>query len=115
MYQILTLKAKNHVHYKNLKINFRKIEDNLIFITGQNFDTSGSVSNGSGKSVIGDLFTDLLFDKTIRRHSPKSFIGKFAKWSYSYISLKNMITEDIFSIKKYTSANGLPGLINCCF
>jgi len=101
MFDILTLKAKNHVHYKDLEIDFRKLKDNLIFVTGQNFETAGSKSNGSGKSVIGDLFTDLLFDKTVRRHSPKSFIGKFAKWSYGSISIIDTITKDIYFIKKY--------------
>jgi len=101
MLELLILKAKNHVHYKNLEIDFTKLKDNLIFITGQNFDTAGSKSNGSGKSVIGDLLTDLLFDKTIRRHSPKSFIGKFAKWSYSSILLRNSLNKDLYSIKKY--------------
>ena len=101
MFEIIRLSARNYVHYKNLDINFRELSDNLVFITGRNLDTAGSTSNGSGKSVIGDLMTDLLFDKTIRRHSSNSFIGSFAKWNYGLIQIENSITKDLYTIKKY--------------
>ena len=101
MFEIIRLSARNYVHYKNLDINFRELSDNLVFITGRNLDTAGSTSNGSGKSVIGDLMTDLLFDKTIRRHSSASFIGSFAKWNYGLIQIENSITKDLYTIKKY--------------
>ena len=101
MFEIIRLFARNYVHYKKLDINFRELSDNLVFITGRNLDTAGSVSNGSGKSVIGDLITDLVFDKTIRRHSSKSFIGSFAKWNYGSIQIENTITKDVYTIKKY--------------
>lgn len=101
MFEIIRLSARNYVHYKKLDINFKELSDNLVFITGRNLDTSGSISNGSGKSVIGDLITDLLFDKTIRRHSSKSFIGSFAKWNYGLIQIENSITKDLYTIKKY--------------
>ena len=101
MFEIIRLSARNYVHYKKLDINFKELSDNLVFITGRNLDTAGSVSNGSGKSVIGDLITDLLFDKTIRRHSSKSFIGSFAKWNYGLIQVENSITKDLYIIKKY--------------
>ena len=101
MFEIIRLSARNYVHYKKLDINFKELSDNLVFITGRNLDTAGSVSNGSGKSVIGDLITDLVFDKTIRRHSTKSFVGSFAKWSYGLIQIENSITKDLYTIKKY--------------
>lgn len=101
MFEIIRLSAKNYVHYKNLDINFRELSDNLVFITGRNLDTAGSESNGSGKSVIGDLMTDLLLDKTIRGHSSGSFIGSFAKWNVGKIWIKNKITKDLYVIKKY--------------
>ena len=101
MFEIVRLSARNYVHYKKLDVNFRELSDNLVFITGKNLDTAGSTSNGSGKSVIGDLITDLLFDKTIRRHSSRSFIGSFAKWNYGLIQIENSITKNLYTIKKY--------------
>jgi len=101
MLKLLKLKATNFVHYENLEIDFRHLEDNLLFITGENRDVAGSSSNGSGKSQIGDILTDLLFDKTIRGHSPKSFIGKFGKFSKRSLTILNEETKEIFSIRKY--------------
>lgn len=99
--KLLKLKAYNFVLFKKIDIDFGKFEKNLIFITGKNFDVDGANSNGSGKSLIADLFTDLLFDKTTRKHSPVSLIGKFAKYSVSYMSFYDPLTKEKFSIRKY--------------
>jgi len=97
----IRMKATNFVFYETLDLNFGSFKDNLVFITGTNLDTAGSESNGAGKSILGDLLTDLLFDKTIRRHSPESFIGKFAKWTYEYIAFKDPALKCYWYIKKY--------------
>ena len=101
MFELLRLKAWNHVYYLKLDISFNNLSENLVFIIGKNLDTAGAVSNGAGKSVIVDLITDLLFDRTIRRHSPASFIGSFAKHSHGYMAIKNSITGDFYYIDKF--------------
>ena len=100
-FEFLELKAINFVLYKSLKIDFTELEGNLIFITGKNFDVSGVDSNCSGKSLIGDILTDLFFDKTIRRHSQKNFIGEWKKWCLTKITLGDTLTGDRYSIIKY--------------
>ena len=101
IFEFLNLQASNFVLYESLNIDFTKLEGNLIFITGKNFDVSGVDSNCSGKSLIGDILTDLFFDKTIRRHGQKDFIGKWRKWCSTEITLKNTLTGDSYSIAKY--------------
>jgi hypothetical protein len=100
-FEFLELKALNFVLYKSLKIDFTELEGNLIFITGKNFDVSGVDSNCSGKSLIGDILTDLFFDKTVRRHSQKNFIGEWKKWCLTKITLRDTLTKDQYSIIKY--------------
>lgn len=100
-FEFLKLKAYNFVLYKSLEINFRDLEGNLIFITGKNHDVSGLDSNASGKTLIGDLLSDLLFDKTIRRHSLKSFIGKFDKWCGSSLLIRDTVSKERFLVKKF--------------
>jgi len=97
----LRLEAENFVLYPSIKIDFSSIGDNLVFILGKNYDTAGSDSNGAGKSLIADLITDLLFDRTIRRHSPSSLIGDFGKYLYSSISFSDTISGDTYLISKY--------------
>lgn len=91
MLRILKLKAENVVRYKEFEINFMKSR-NFFFILGE---------NGVGKSLIGDVLTDLLFDKTIRGSSSKSLIGEFRDDSYSFLSLEDSNTKEKFFIKKY--------------
>jgi len=100
-FEFLRLRAENFVLYENLDIKFKELEGNLIFITGKNLDVSGTDSNCSGKTLIGDIFTDLLFDKTIRRHSQGSFIGKFNKWCSSSIWIRDTISKKKYLIKKF--------------
>jgi len=100
-FEFLRLKAKNFVLYEDLDLKFRELEGNLIFIVGNNLDISGTDSNCSGKSLIGDLFADLLFDKTIRRHSQKSFIGEFGKWCVSSLLIQDTISKEKYLIKKF--------------
>ena len=100
-FEFVRLQAENFVLYENLDIKFEELEGNLIFITGKNLDVSGTDSNCSGKTLIGDIFTDLLFDKTIRRHSQGSFIGKFCKWCSSSILIKDTISKKNYLIKKF--------------
>jgi len=101
MFEIERIEAKNFVLYENLSIDFSSFEGNLVFITGNNLDVSGTDSNCSGKSLIGDLITDILFDKTIRRHSQSSFIGKFGKGCYGEIVIRDTISNKRYWIKKY--------------
>ena len=100
-FEFIRLRATNFVLYEDLEINFRELEGNLIFITGKNLDVSGTDSNCSGKTLIGDIFTDLLFDKTIRRHSQGSFIGKFGKWCSSSLLIEDTLSEKRYLIKKF--------------
>jgi len=101
MFKLLKLEAYNFVLYKKLKIDFSNLSDNLVFIVGENKETAGSDSNGCGKSLIGDLLTDLLFDDTIRKHSPDSFVGRFDYYYRGYLSILDEDTKDIFHISKY--------------
>lgn len=101
MFDIIKFGAENFILFQEIEINFKKIESNFIFINGKNLDVAGTESNGSGKSLVGDLLTDILFDATIRKHSQESLIGKFKKYSFEYIVLKDRTTKDIFKIKKY--------------
>ena len=101
MFQILKIKATNFVLYESLEIDFRKLEGNLIFITGNNLEISGTDSNGVGKTLIGDLICDLLFDKTIRRHPQGSFIGKFQKWMSSSIIILDTLSKKKYLINKF--------------
>jgi len=99
-FSISKIHAKNFVLYEELSLNFDSLENNLVFITGENLDVHGSDSNGCGKSLVGDLITDLLFDKTVRKHSQKSFIGKFGKYSFTSMRIKEN-GGDFFWIRKY--------------
>lgn len=101
MFQILNLKAKNFVLFEDLEIDLTSFESNLVFINGLNKDVAAAGGNGAGKTLLGDLISDLLFDKTIRRHSPSSFIGDFGKWCMSSMIVRDLISEDKYSIKKY--------------
>jgi len=100
-FELLKLRAKNFVLYEDLNIDFQTLEGNLIFIVGKNLDISGTDSNGTGKTLIGDLITDLLFDKTIRGHSQQSFIGKFDKWCFSSLFVRESLSGEVYSIEKY--------------
>ncbi len=100
-FRLVKLEARNFVLYENLEINFESLEGNLIFIVGKNYDISGADSNCTGKTLIGDLITDLLFDKTIRSHSQSSFIGKFGKDSFSSLEIEDLFSKIRYVILKY--------------
>ena len=101
MFEIIKFGAENFVLFKEIKIDIKKLGTNFIFINGRNLDVSGAESNMSGKSLIGDLLTDLLFDNTIRKHSQDSLVGKFKKYSSEFILLKDKLTKESYLIRKF--------------
>lgn len=101
MFEIVRLKGKNFVLYEDIDINFRDFESNLVFITGENKDVLGATSNGTGKTLFFDLFTDVMFNKTIRSHATASLIGRFQKWSMGQIIIRDNIRDIMYQITKY--------------
>jgi DNA repair exonuclease SbcCD ATPase subunit len=102
MYWLSKVQAKNFILFENFSLDFKKL-GKLLFIVGENKDVSGSDTNMVGKSVIADIITDTLFDKTIRKHSPKTLIGKFEKYSITQLIFENDEDSTSFIIKKYRS------------
>ena len=100
MLELLKLKVHNIILYPDLEIDFTSL-GNLIVITGENRDVSGASNNGCGKSLICDILTDLLFDRTIRGHSQDSFIGDFDKYCWSSVSLVDTEMKYRYLIKKF--------------
>ncbi len=103
MLKILKIQAYNLFLFKELEIDFTTLS-NIVFINGSNEDVIGAESNGSGKSLIGDIITDVLFDKTIRKHSVDTFIGRFDKFSISSIYLKDSLTKTFYTIVKFRNS-----------
>ena len=99
--EFLKLKGRNFVLYEDLEIDFRDLEGSVVFVTGKNLDIAGADSNYSGKTLIGDMLTDLLFDKTIRRHSQDSFIGPFSKDCVTSLLVYDSIEKEKYLIKKF--------------
>jgi DNA repair exonuclease SbcCD ATPase subunit len=99
--KFLKLTGENFVLYENFELDFRKLVGNIVFVSGTNLDVAGADSNYSGKSLIGDMITDLLFDKTIRRHSQDSFVGAFKKWTLTSLLFKSTDTNSLYIIKKF--------------
>ena len=93
--KFLKLTGENFVLYEGFELDFRKLVGNIVFISGTNLDVAGADSNYSGKSLIGDMITDVLFDKTIRRHSQDSFVGAFKKWTLTSLLFKDTETNSL--------------------
>ncbi len=90
MLELIELRAKNIFKYKYLKIDFT-IDDKFIFIRGR---------NGVGKSLLGDILTDVLFDRAIRKHPADSFVSG-GKSGFSSLALRDSLSGEEFLIRKY--------------
>jgi DNA repair exonuclease SbcCD ATPase subunit len=69
--RVLRITAKNFYSFKELKLDFTKLEG-ITRIIGKNYDSGGS--NGSGKSVIFECVSWGLFGKSIRKSTEESLV-----------------------------------------
>lgn len=65
---IISLGAENFVTFKKLELNFKEIfaEDNVLFVKGINQTNPSLGSNASGKSLLSDIVSWILFDRCVR-------------------------------------------------
>lgn len=69
--KLLRIEAKNFYSFKELELDFTKLEG-ITRIIGKNYDSGGS--NGSGKSVLFECVCWGLFGKSIRKSTEESLV-----------------------------------------
>ena len=77
MIDLQNIEAVNFVTYPTFSLALGNIDDNLIFVEGDNLDSPTLGSNGSGKSLIFDMISWCLYGTSVRGLKADEPIGVF--------------------------------------